>query len=79
MDNKVEYSLEVPVSTAILENRLDGYYILEFVKDGRLTECLDTSRLSTLELIVDVANPGTTDFLYIYPVELIVPPVETPA
>jgi len=76
MDNKVEYSLEIPVSTIILENLLVGYYIFEFVKDGRLTECLDTSRLSTLELLCSVANPGAADHLYIYPVELIVPPVE---
>ena len=79
MDNKVEYALEVPVSTVILENLLTGYYILEFVKDGRLTECLDTSRLSTLELILAVTNVGTTNRLYIYPVELIVPPVEAQA
>ncbi len=79
MDNKIEFGLEVPVSTAILENRLDGYHILEFVKDGRLTECLDSSRLSTLELISTVAHPGTVDMLSVYPVELIVPPVEARA
>ena len=79
MDNKVEYALEVPVNTAVLENVLTGYYVLEFVKDGRLTEALDTSRLSTLELVSQVATPGTTDRLYIYPVELIVPPVEVTA
>lgn len=76
MDNKIDYGLEVPVSTVILENRLDGYHILEFVKDGRLTECLDSSRLSTLELVMTIANPGTVDKLFVYPVELIVPAVQ---
>lgn len=83
MDNRLDYSLECPVALAAAlggasyANRLlDGYYMLEFVRDGRLTECLDSSRLSSLELILNVAHPGTNDFIYVYPVELIVPPVE---
>lgn len=83
MRNRLDYMLECPVSTAAalggadyINNLLTGYYMLEFVRDGRLTECLDTSRLSSLELILDVNNPGTTDILSIYPVELIVPPVQ---
>jgi len=41
-----------------------------------LTECLDTSKLSSLDLILDVSHPGTDDFVDVYPVELIMPPVE---
>ena len=64
-DNKVELGLETWPA---------GLYYLEFVKDGRLTEMLDTARLSSLEFILDVAIPGTTDILRIYPTEIIVPP-----
>lgn len=83
MDNRVDRSLECPVSTAAalggadyINRVLDGYYLLEFVRDGRLTEALDTSKLSTLELILDVNNPGTTDMLTVYPVEMIVPAIQ---
>jgi len=84
-DNRLDYMIEVPELLAsaaalnhrLLENGLEGYYVLEFCKDGRLTECLDTSRLSSLELILDVVLPaGSTDaFIDIYPCELIRPPV----
>lgn len=80
--NRLEYSMEVPERTgtaAALNHRLqelllEGYYVLEFVKDGRLTECLDTSRLSSLDLVLNVAHPGTDDFIDVFPVELIAPP-----
>ncbi len=83
-DNRLEKRMEVPEqtsSTAALNHRLqaltlEGYYLLEFVKDGRLTESLDTSRLSSLDLFLDVSNPGTNDFIDVFPVELIMPPVE---
>jgi len=82
-DNRLDGEMQIPELTATaaaLNHRLqelvqEGYYILEFVKDGRLTECLDTSKLSSLELILDVAHPGTDDFIDVYPVELIRPPV----
>ncbi len=85
-DNRLDYAMEVPERTgsaAALNHRLqelllEGSYVLEFVKDGRLTECLDTSRLSSLELILDVANPGTADFIDVYPCELIRPAVIVP-
>lgn len=81
--NRVESMLEVPerigsgaaLNHAQQELVLEGYYHLEFVKDGRLTECLDTSKLSSLQLILDVANPGTEDFIDVYPCELIAPPL----
>lgn len=84
-DNRLDYMLEVPELTLsaaalnhrLLENGLEGYYVLEFCKDGRLTECLDTSRLSSLELILDVVLPAgsTAAFIDIFPCELIRPPV----
>ena len=85
-DNRLDGEMQIPERTgsaAALNHRLqellqEGYYILEFCKDGRLTECLDTSRLSSLDMILDVAHPGTDDFIDVYPVELIKPP-ETPA
>jgi len=82
MDNRLDYMMEVPErdgSGAALDHFLqelvlEGYYVLEFVKDGRLTEALDTARLSQLELILDVANPGTNDFIDVFPCEMIRPP-----
>ena len=84
-DNRLDYMSEVPeltlsaaaINHRLTENGVEGYYVLEFVKDGHLTECLDTSRLSSLELILDVVLVGTTaDFIDIYPCELIRPPVQ---
>jgi len=82
MDNRLECGIEVPnvdsdaaaVDHYSLEHLLEGYYLLEFVKDGRLTECLDTSNLSSLELLLDVVSVGMDDFIDIFPVELIRPP-----
>lgn len=85
MDNRLDFQQEIPENLAAQGTALDhylyelsheGYYLLEFVKDGRLTECLDTSKLSSLDLILDVAHPGTDDFVDVYPCELIRPPVE---
>ena len=83
-DNRLECGMEVPevvesagaVDHFYLEHLLDGYYLLEFVKDGRLTEMLDTSRLSSLELLLDVNNPGTVDLIDVYPVEVVRPAIE---
>lgn len=83
-DNRLDYMMEVPeilqqgaadpIDHRLTEYPLVGYYVLEFVKDGRLTEALDTARLSQLELILNVAHPGTNDFIDVYPCELIRPP-----
>jgi len=83
MDDRVEYGLAVPevvASAAAIDHFyteyvLDGYYILDFVKDGRLTEALDTTRLSSLELLLDVNSVGTADFIDIYPSELTLPAI----
>ncbi len=86
-DNRVELGLEVSevagsggaINHFFQTNILDGYYLLEFVKDGRLTEALDTGRLSSLELLLDVNNPGTVDIVDVYPVELVQPAVSVSA
>jgi hypothetical protein len=83
MDNRVEHQIGVPevlASAAAIDHFyteyvLDGYYVLDFVKDGRLTEALDTRQLSSLELLLDVNNPGTVDFIDIYPCELTLPAI----
>jgi len=85
--NRLDYEMEVPelmgdaaaLTHRLLERQLEGYYILEFVKDGRLTECLDTSKLSSLELNLDVVSVGTADFIDVYLCELLRPPVAVPA
>lgn len=88
--NRLDYAMEVPelmadaagVTHRLTEYQLPGYYILEFVKDGRLTECLDTSRLSSLELTLDVTTVDTIDhldFIDVYLTELIRPPVPVAA
>lgn len=80
-DNKVLFALEnleqdgsaAAVDHYFLTHNLEGYYVLEFCPDGRLTECLDTSRLSSLELLLDVNSVGTVDMIDVYPIELIMP------
>ena len=78
MENRMDMGLQLPnandtVNRYYQEGTLAGYYLLEFVRDGRLTESLDARRLSNLELELDVNNPGTNDFIDVYPVELIPP------
>ena len=83
MDNRLECGLVIPDDNAsggttdnyYLEHILEGYYLLEFVKDGHLTEALDTSKLSSLELLLDVNAPGTVDVIDVYPVELVLPAI----
>jgi len=84
-DNRLDYELQVPErmgSAAALDHELreqllQGYYVLEFVTDGRLTECLDTKQLSGLELELDVDTVGTlSNFVDVYPCELLLPPVQ---
>lgn len=80
--NRLELGLENPIGNdsqdrAQYENIQPGHYLLDFVKDGRLTECLDTSRLSDLEMILHVSSTGTTSgTVDIYPTELIMPPTQ---
>ena len=74
VQNRLAYNMEVPERTgsvAALNHRLqelvlEGYYYLDFCRDGRLTEMLDTTMLSDLELVLEVANPGDADFVEVY-------------
>lgn len=83
-DNRLSYELQVPerigsgaaLDHAMQELTLEGYYVLEFVKDGRLTECLNTAKLSSLELELQVAVVGTVNYVDIYCCELLLPAVK---
>lgn len=50
-----------------------GYYYIDFCPEGRMVNALDASRLSSLEMILDVAHPGTTDKVRVYPCEIVPP------
>lgn len=63
-----------------LETWPTGYHVLEFVTDGLLSEALDTRNFGdNLEIILDVTKVAGTNKVHVYPVELILPPVEAPA
>jgi len=47
-----------------------GYICLEFSPDGLLTTALDSAKMDSLELVFDVAHPGTTDLIHIFPQEV---------
>ena len=66
--NAIDYDLEAATFV--------GYAYVDFCPEGRLVDSLDASKLSSLEMILDVANPGTVDKVRIYPCE-IVPPMPT--
>jgi hypothetical protein len=53
-----------------------GYYVIDFCEDGRLYDSLDTSGLSSLNLILDVTQSGTTTKVKVYTTEIIVPTVQ---
>ena len=82
MQNRLAQGLQVPERTgsaAALNHRLqelvlEGYYYIDFCRDGRLKEMLDTSYLSDLELSIEVANPGDADFIDVYYDHLFLPP-----
>jgi len=82
VQNRLANGLQVPERTgsaAALNHRLqelvqEGYYYIDFCRDGRLSEMLDTSYLSDLELVLEVANPGTNDFIDVYYDHLFMPP-----
>jgi len=77
VQNRLAHAIQVPERTgtaAALNHRLqelvlEGYYNIDFCRDGRLSEMLDTSYLSDLELLLEVANPGgdtTSDYIEVY-------------
>jgi len=50
-----------------------GYGYVDFCEEGRMVDALDATRLSSLEMILDGAHPGTTDKVRIYPCEIVPP------
>lgn len=86
VQNRLQHAMEVPERTgtaAALNHRLqelvlEGYYYIDFCRDGRLSEMLDTTMLSDLELNIEVAHPGTNDFIDVY-MDHILPPAKTAA
>jgi len=82
-DNRLFNQMEIAYApgsgvahTALIENLLEGYYLVEFCPDGRLTQALDTTRLSSLEFELDVTATGgaVVDYIEVIPCELIRPP-----
>ena len=65
----------VAVNHRLTERPLLGYYYIDFCRDGRLSEALDTRMLSDLEFILQVVNIGLTDFIDVYADELVLPAV----
>lgn len=63
--NKLQYSLETALTGAYLADFMDS--------EGRMTEILDARQLSQLEATLNVAQPGTTNKVFVYPQELIFP------
>jgi len=64
-DNAIKYDLEAQTFV--------GYCYVDFCTEGRLVDALDASRLSSLEMILDVNNPGTVDKVRVYPCEIVPP------
>ena len=63
--NVIDYDLEAQTFV--------GYGYIDFCPEGRLVDALDASGLSSLEMILDVSAPGTTDKVRIYPCEIVPP------
>ena len=86
-NNRLYAMMEVPERNDALgalchasqELLLEGYYLLDFVVDGRLTEMLDTRKLSSLTLELNVARPGTNDWVDVFCCEIIKPVIEKSA
>ncbi len=63
-DNKTELGVE---------SMPTGYYLLEMCPDGHLAKAIDTSKLSSLMLELDVTLVGTISKIEVFPVELVAP------
>ena len=81
--NRLTQGIQVPeiitdaaaVNHRLHETGLLGYYYIDFCRDGRLSEALDTRVLSDLEFMLQVASVGTADFIDVYADELMLPAV----
>lgn len=81
--NRLTQQIQVPelvtdaaaISHGLIEQGLLGYYYIDFCRDGRLSEALDTRVLSDLEFMLQVVSVGTADFIEVYADELMLPAV----
>lgn len=55
------------------DTTLTGYHYIELCPDRQLVDTLDARGLSELEMVLDVAHPGTADIVRIYPDEIVEP------
>lgn len=63
--NAIDYDLEAQTFV--------GYGYVDFCPEGRMVDALDATSLSSLEMILEVAHPGTTDKVRVYPCEIVPP------
>jgi len=77
VQNRLTHELQVPerigsgaaLNHALQELVLEGHYYIDFCRDGRMSEMLNTSFLSDLELVLEVANPGgdaSSDYIDVF-------------
>ena len=52
-------------------NDVEGWYYIDLAPLGKMSEAIDSLGMSELLLEFDLSNPGTTDKLNIYPLEII--------
>jgi len=64
-ENALRYDLEAQTFV--------GYAYVDFCTEGRMVDALDATRLSSLEMILDVNNPGAVDKVRVYPCEIVPP------
>lgn len=50
-----------------------GWIYLDLCPEGRLVDAIDSSKISDLHFLMDVTHIGTTDYLRVFPDELITP------
>jgi len=79
--NRLTQQIQVPelitdaaaVNHRLVEHGMLGYYYIDFCRDGRLSEALDTRVLSDLEFMLNVEAVGDADFIEVYADELMLP------
>lgn len=64
-DNSIFYDLEA--------QSFVGLHYIDFCPEGRMVDALPAQNLSSLEMILDVSNPGTIDKVRVYPCEIVSP------
>ncbi|MBA7476284.1 hypothetical protein ES707_11667 [subsurface metagenome] len=62
---------ENPIMLNLGAQTVTGYCYVDFCPEGRLVDALDATKLSSLEMELDVNVPGTIDKIRVYPCEII--------